>query len=163
MTEITNPFDGEVSNLVEQRSISEQLARDVVVYRYLKLGDTRALAHWLKFDYNPTKKVKELLSYMLQPEQVALDDPEKTIVSSLEEIPYELKPKRRDGKRGAPRNPVADERNRIIKENYKRLMENFGKGAHESAIAELVEQLGPAVSENAVREALKNRSPKSGD
>jgi len=162
MTEIDNPFDGEAFRAMQQPNITEQIARDYVVMRYLKLGDTRALAHWLERDYNPGKLVKKMLSFMLQPTRVGAEDPSKTYSCSFEAVPFELKTKRRDGKRGAPRNPVSDEKNRIVGENYDLLMAEIGKGGHESAIAQLIEQLGPDINESAIREAIKARSPKSG-
>ncbi len=45
MTEIGNPFDGEAARLMQQQRFTEQQVRDYVVLRYLKIGDTRALAH----------------------------------------------------------------------------------------------------------------------
>jgi hypothetical protein len=102
------------------------------------------------------------LSYMLQPVRVDADDPQKTYTSSLDAVPFELKAKRRDGKRGAPRNPVSDERNRVILENYDRLMDEHGKRGYKNAIYELVELLKPDIKESAIREAIKARSPKSG-
>ena len=162
MTEINNPFDGEAARLMLQPGVTEQHARDYVILRYLNLGDTRALAHWLEGDYRLGREVKRLLSFMLQPERVDADDPARTYTCSFEVVPFELKAKRRDGKRGAPRNPVSDERNRVIGEYYDRLMTEIGKGGHESTIAQLIEQLGPDINESAIREAIKARSPKSG-
>ncbi len=161
MTEIDNPFDGEVSRLMQQPGVTEQLARDYVVLRYLLLGDTRALAHWLEGDYCPGKKVKALLSVMLQPERTDAADPSKTYKIDVKAVPFELKAKRRDGKRGAPRDPTADERNRVVRENYDQLMSEIGHGGHESAVSELVKRLGPEIGESAIREAIKARSPKS--
>jgi hypothetical protein len=162
MTEIDNPFDGEAARLFHEEGITEQQARDFVVLRYLKEGDTRALAHWLEGNYFPSEAVRRLLSFMLQPVRADANDPDKHYACSPKAVPFELKAKRRDGKRGAPRNPVADERNRAILEKYRQLMAEIGKGGHESAIAHLVELMGPYVSESAIREAIKNRSPKSG-
>lgn len=162
MTEIDNPFDGEAFRAMQQPNVTEQNARDYVVLRYLNLGDTRALAHWLERDYSPGNEVKRMLSFMLQPSRVDAEDPAKTYTCSFDAVPFELKAKRRDGKRGAPRNPVSDEKNKIIEENYDQLMARIGKGGHESAVAELVEQLGPDIIESAIREAIKSRSPKSG-
>jgi len=77
-------------------------------------------------------------------------------------VPFELKVKRRDGRRGAPRKPVADERNQAILDYYDRRMAEIGVSGYESVISELVELLKPDISENAIREAIKVRSPKSG-
>ena len=160
MTEIDNPFDGEAARLMQQQpNITEQQARDYVVLRYLKVGDTRALAYWLEADYCPGEPVRRLLSFMLQPVREDADDPNKTYTSSLDAVPFELTAKRRDGKRGAARKPVADERNQAISDYYGRRMAEIGAGGYESVISEL-EGLG--VKESAIREAIKKNSPKSG-
>jgi len=109
MTEIDNPFDGEAARIIHEQDVTEQQARDFVVLRYLKEGDTRALAHWLEGDYFPSEAVRRLLSFMLQPVRTDADDPDKNYTYSLEAVPFELKAKRRDGKRGTPKNPVSDE------------------------------------------------------
>ena len=98
MIDVDNPFDGEAARLLQQPDVTEQQARDYVILRYLREGNTRALAHWLEGDYSPGKEVKRMLSYMLQPERVYADDPEKTYACSFEAVPFELKAKRRDGK-----------------------------------------------------------------
>jgi hypothetical protein len=162
MTEIDNPFDGEAARLFHGQGVTEQQARDAVVLRYLKDGKTEALAHWLMSDYTLGPKVKEFLSYMLQPVRPDADDPNKNYTCSLEEVPFELKAKRRDGKRGAPRNPVSDERNQAILDCYDRRMAEIGVGGYESVITDLVELLKPDINESAIREAIKDRSPKSG-
>jgi hypothetical protein len=162
MTAIDNPFDGEAARLQGQENITEQQARDCVVLRYLKVGDTRALAHWLEAAYCPGEPVRRLLSFMLQPVREDVGDPDKTYAFSLEVVPFELKAKRRDGKRGAPRNPVSDERNQTIYDYYVRRMAEVGAGGYESVITDLVTLLGPDIKESAIREAIKARSPKSG-
>lgn len=162
MTEINNPFDGEAARLFHDQGVTEQQARDYVVLRYLKVGDTRALAHWLEGNYCPSEAVRRLLSFMLQPVRVDADDLDKTYTCSLEAVPFELKAKRRDGKRGAPKNPVSDERNQAISNYYDRRMAKIGVGNYETVIVELVDLLKPDINESAIREAIKNRSPKSG-
>ena len=162
MTEIDNPFDGEAARLFHAQGITEQQARDDVVLRYLKVGDTRALAHWLEGNYCPGEAVRQLLSFMLQPVRVDADDTEKIYTSSLDAVPFELKAKRRDGKRGAPRKPVADERNQAILDYYDRRMAEIGVGGSESVIAELKQLLAPDINESAIRNAIRDRSPKSG-
>jgi hypothetical protein len=162
MTEVDNPFDGEAARLFHEQGITEQQARDFVVLRYLKEGDTRALAHWLEGNYFPSETVRRLLSFMLQPVRPDADDPNKNYTCSLEVVPFELKAKRRDGKRGAPKNPVSDERNQAILDYYDRRMAEIGAGNSDSVIADLVELLKPDIKESAIREAVKNRSPKSG-
>ena len=162
MTAIDNPFDGEAARLQGHENITEQQARDCVVLRYLKLGDTRALAHWLEAGYSPGEPVRRFLSFMLQPVREDVGDPKQTYVCSPEIMPFELKAKRRDGSRGAPRNPVSDERNKAVYDYYTRRMSEIGAGGHESVIAELVTLLGPDLKESAIREAIKARSPKSG-
>lgn len=99
---------------------------------------------------------------MLQPVRTDADDPDKNYTCSLEAVPFELKAKRRDGKRGAPKNPVSDERNKAISDYYDRRMTEIGVGHYETIIAELVDLLKPDINESAIREAIKNRSPKSG-
>ncbi len=162
MTEIDNPFDGEAARLFHEQGVTEQQARDYVVLRYLKVGNTRALAHWLEADYCPGETVRRLISFMLQPVRADADDPDKTYTSSLEAVPFELTAKRRDGKRGAPKKPVADERNQAIYDYYDRRVAESGAGNSDSVILELVELLKPDIKESAIREAIKVRSPKSG-
>ena len=163
MTEIDNPFDGEAARLMQQQpNITEQQARDYVVLRYLKVGDTRALAYWLEADYRPGTAVSRLLSFMLQPVREDAEDPNLTYPCSLELVPFELKAKRRDGKRGAPKNPVSDERNQAVLDCYDRRMAEIGAGGSESVITQLREDLGPDITESMIREAVKTRSPKSG-
>jgi hypothetical protein len=161
MTEIDNPFDGEAARLFHGQGVTEQQARDAVVLRYLKVGNTRALAHWLERDYCPGEVVRRLLSFMLQPVRADADDPDKTYTCSLEAVPFELMAKRRDGKRGAPKKPVSDEQNQAILDCYDRRMTEIGVGGYESVITDLVELLAPDINESAIKEALKARSPKS--
>ena len=113
-------------------------------------------------DYFPSEAVRRLFSFMLQPVRTDADDPDKNYTCSLEAVPFELKAKRRDGKRGAPKNPVSDERNQAISDYYDRRMTDIGVGHYETIIAELVDLLNPDINESAIREAIKNRSPKSG-
>ena len=162
ITEIDNPFDDEAARIIHEQNVTEQQARDFVVLRYLKEGDTRALAHWMEGDYFPSEAVRRLFSFMLQPVRTDSDDPDKNYTCSLEAVPFELKAKRRDGKRGAPKNPVSDERNQAISDYYDRRMTEIGVGHYETIIAELVDLLKPDINESAIREAIKNRSPKSG-
>ncbi len=162
MTEIDNPFDGEAARIVRDRGGTEQNARDLVVLRYLLSGDTRALAFWLERDYCPGKPVRILLAYMLRPVREDTEDPTKTFTCSPDLVPFELKAKRRGGKRGTFPDPVVAERNTAILEMYQRLYDKIGKGGYESAIAEMKDELGPHISESMIREATKERSPKSG-
>jgi hypothetical protein len=99
---------------------------------------------------------------MLQPVRADADDPKKTYACSFKNVPFELKAKRRDGKRGAPKNPVSAERNQAILDYYDRRMVEIGVGGYESVIMELKQLLAPYINENVVREAIKERSPKSG-
>lgn len=113
-------------------------------------------------DYFPSDAVRRLFSFILQPVRTDADDPDKNYTCSLEAVPFELKAKRRDGKRGAPKNPVSDERNQAISDYYDRRMAEIGVGHYETVIAELVDLLKPDINESAIREAIKNQSPKSG-
>ena len=99
---------------------------------------------------------------MLQPVRADADDPKKTYACSFKNVPFELKAKRRDGKRGAPKNPVSAERNQAILDYYDRRMVEIGVGGYESVIMELKQLLAPHINESAIREAIKERSPKSG-
>jgi hypothetical protein len=161
MTEIGNPFDGEAARLMQQQSFTEQQSRDFVVWRYLKIGDTRALAHWLMADYQPGAGVAVLLSYMLQPERHDANDTKKTNEIDAGMVPYGLTSFPRAGQKGRRPDPTAAERNQAIKGLYDEHMLVIGPGGHESAIATLKELLGPDINESAIKEALKARSPKS--
>ncbi len=162
MTEIDNPFDGEAARIVRERGVTKQIARDLVVLRHLLSGDTRALAFWLERDYCPGEPVRHLLAYMLQPVREDTDDPNKTFTCSPDLVPFELSAKRRGGTRGRHTDPVVAERNSAISEMYQRIYTEIGAGGSESAIEEMIEELGPHVGENMIREAIKARSPKSG-
>jgi hypothetical protein len=162
MTEIDNPFDGEAARLFHGQSVTEQQARDAVVLRYLKDGNTEALAHWLMSDYRPGATVAVFLSYMLQPERQVNGDPRNVVTSDPNIIPYQLIATNRHGHRGRKPSSISAERNQAINDLYTAQMAGIGKGGHDSAIAHLIEQLGPEISESAIREAIKERSPKSG-
>lgn len=161
MKEIDNAFDGEAERHINEQHAAEQVARDMVVLRYLKEGDTRALAHWLVTDYNPGKDVRRLLSRMFQPDRYDPVDIRQKSDAGIDEVPYGLRTFSRDGKKGPPRDPEAAERNQAIKDCYDQLMERNGPGGHESAIHELEDLLGPEIKGSAIREAVKLRSPKS--
>ena len=162
MSEIDNPFDGEACRLMRAQGATEQQARDYVVLRYLRSGDTRALAHWLMGDYSPGPAVKKMVSYMLQPTRQDPEDAGKILTCDPHIIPYELVIKSRGGKKGRRSDRVAAERNQAIRDLYDRRLAQVGKGGSDSVIAELVDELGPEVSESMIREAIKERSPKSG-
>lgn len=155
-----NPFDGEANRLLEDPKYTEQMARDEVVQKSLRNGDTRALAHWLEKGYCPGTEVSQLLSRMLQPERDDADDPTKTYKYPPVDVPYKLEAKRRDGRRGARRDPVAAERNRALCEYYQNELGIAGPGSSDSVIKKMVEDL-PGTTESMIREALKKRSPKS--
>lgn len=161
MGEVDNPFDGEANRLLREQSVTLQQARDFVVLRYLKSGNTQALAHWLMEDYQPGRTVARMLSYMLQPER-QLDRREGKIVTcSPEVVPFELKAKKRGGGRGRKSDSAAAERNQAIYELYKKLLADIGPGGSDSAIAELEGFLGPEITQSMIKEAIKDRSPKS--
>lgn len=162
MTEIDNPFDGEASRIMQIHGATEQIARDAVVMRYLKEGNTEALAHWLMTDYKLGRLAAALLSYMLQPKRIVDGDPCNVVEIDPNIIPYELTATNRLGRKGPKSDSISAERNQAINDIYKAQMASIGKGGHDSAIAELVELLKPDIKENAIREAIKNRSPKSG-
>ena len=162
MTEIDNPFDGEASRIMQAKGVTEQTARDAVVLRYLKDGNTEALAYWLMFDYKMGATVAVFLSYMLQPERQVNGDPKNVVTCHPNIIPYQLTATSRQRRQGRKSDSKIAERNQAIYDHYKALMARIGKGGHDSAIAELVEFLKPDTSESAIREAIKNRSPKSG-
>jgi len=162
MTEIDNPFDGEAARIVREQGVTEQIARDFVVRRYLLSGNTRALAFWLERDYCPGEPIRRLLAYMLQPVREDTEDPTKTFRCSPDLVPFELATKRRDGKGGRFSDPVVAERNTATSEMYQRFYDNIGPGGYESAIEELKSQLGPQLGVSKIKEATKERSPKSG-
>lgn len=160
MTEIDNPFDGEAARLFHEPGVTEQQARDVVVLRYLKKGDTRALAHWLMSGYTPGRAVAVFLSYMLQPKRQVDGDPLNVVTCHPDIIPYELKATKRQ--RGRKPGSISAERNQAINDLYRERMAEFGKGGHDSIIKELFDFLGPKITLSMIVEATKDRSPKSG-
>lgn len=161
MSGIDNPFDGEASRH-EREGVPSHLARDFVVKRHLKHGDTRALAFWLETnDYQPGAEVRRLLAQMLQPTRHDKLDQSKTHALPTEQVPYCLEAKRRDGRRGPKFDPVAAERSSAIREVYERRLELAGPGSSEAVILDMVAELGPEVTESMIREAIKVRSPKS--
>lgn len=162
MTEVDNPFDGEAVRLVREQSVTLQEARDAVVLRYLKSGNTQALAHWLMTDYQPGRTVALMLSYMLQPERQVEGGEEQIVTCSPEVVPFELKAKRRTRNRGRKFDSIAAERNQAIYDLYKKLLADIGPGGSDSAIAELEDLLGPEISPSMIKEAVKVRTPKSG-
>ena len=161
MAEVDNPFDGEAARLVREQNVTLQEARDAVVLRYLKSGNTQALAHWLMTDYRPGGTVALMLSYMLQPERQLDGDEGQIVTCSPEVVPFELKAKKRLGSRGRKSDSVAAERNQAIYDLYQKLLTDIGPGGSDSAIAELEDLLGPEISPSMIREAVKERSPKS--
>lgn len=162
MTEIDNPFDGEATRLMQQQSVTEQQARDFVVLRYLKDGNTEALAHWLMSNYTMGATVAVFLSYMLQPERQVDGDPLNVVRCDPKIIPYELKVESRQGRRGRKTSSIAAERNQAINDLYKAQMATIGKGGHDSIIKDLSDFLGPEITPSMIVEATKDRSPKSG-
>lgn len=162
MSEIENPFDGEVARYTQKDGATKQQARDFVVLRYLMAGDTRALAYLLQGNYMPGKAVRTLLSLMLQPEVQDTEDPETINSIDREGIPYELVAKKRDGTAGRKSDPVVAEKNQALADQYYKRKNETGSGTSDSVIAKMVEDFGPEISESMIREATKVRSPKSG-
>jgi len=160
MDEIDNPFDGEAARIFHEQGVSEQEARDFVVLRYLRDGDTSALAHWLMTNYDPGKTVKLMLSYMLQPKRQDAEDASKELASDPNKVPYELVAKRRDGKSGRPVEPLTAEKNQAIQDLYNKLVTEIGPGGSDSAVSHLAQELGPDITMSMIKEAIKGRSPK---
>ena len=158
MSVIDNPFDGEAERRMNVLGCTEDLAKNVVIYRYLLAGDTRALAHWLCEGLALAPDVQVLLSAMLQPERQSADDPGIMIPISKSEVPYMLRAVHRDGRKGRPTDLVAQERNRAIEDLYQKLLAEIGPGGFESAVAEISDILKPHLGDESVREALKKRS-----
>ena len=160
--EIDNPFDGEAWRLVRDAGIDLNRAKNLVVFRDLRLGDTRALAHWLmQDDYEPDKAVRFFLSYMLQPRRNDPHDPSVSDEVAHDRLLYRLDAKRRDGKKGRPNDPTAAEINTMISDYYEKKLAELGPGGSEAVVAEMADEFGPHVSESRIREAIKERSPKS--
>lgn len=161
MTEIDNPFDGEASRVMRDKGVSAQVAKDAVVLRYLKEGNTEALAHWLLTDYRPGPTIAMFLSYMLQPIRLSNAEFAKLFEIDKEVVPYELVSKRRSGTKGRKTNSLAAEKNQAIYELYQHLNQKEGAGGSEAAVATLEAILDPGTSLSMIREAIKERSPKS--
>ncbi len=153
-SDLDNPFDGEANHIAQETGATLEDARDYVTIKYLTEGDTRALCHWLDGGHTFGPVARRLLSLMLQP--VRMDENDCTDHEiSRDLVPWALGPRRRDGKKGRPRDHVAAERNRAGASYYRRRRAELGRGSHESVIAELREMLG---NEGAAKEVPKSRN-----
>ena len=158
MSTIDNPFDAEAVRLMNLREVTEEVARNVVILKYLKAGDTRPLAYWLPDGLTLHPDVRVFLSAMLQPERMAEGNPEKAYSITPEQVPYALRPVRRDGQMGRPRDMEVEERARAVCDYYDMRMVSIGRGGHDAVITEITDIVKPYLSRSWVLEVVKERS-----
>ena len=141
------PWTIEADMISTVRQISMSDAIDLVILRYLRAGDTRALAWWCYEGHCPSNRILQFLGIMLQPE---------TQVSTVS-LPYELIAKSRIPTRGRPKKrPETKLRDWLMYRNIVRYMADNGAGSYESAIANLCELDG--VERATVKRAYENMS-----
>jgi len=114
------------------REIDENEAADVVIVRYLKAGDTRALAWWLYEGHCPSPIVLKYIACMLQPGK-----------ADTNHIPFELISKSRTPRRGRPKKrPEQNLRDWLIYKEVSNLIHDMGRGSYDAAIAKVAELQG---------------------
>jgi len=128
-----------------------ETASDMAAAAFLRDGETEPLIKYLLTGEPLTPILHETLIKVLQE-------------GSLKKIgtPYKLKPVRRDGKRGAPKNRLSKIiRDEMVGEGVKELMEAYGPGGYDAAINEATNITG--LKKSTVRNAhsrMKDRNSK---
>ena len=123
------------------RKISEEEAMGLVIVRYLKAGDTRALAWWLYNGHCPSPIVLKYIACMLQPGKPV-----------LKHLPFELATKSLAPKRGRPKKgPEPNLRDWLIFKNVYELIKDMGDGSYDAAIKQIAELEG--LNEHVVKRA----------
>jgi hypothetical protein len=136
------PWTIEADMISTIRDIPIIEAIDLVIVRYLKSGDTRAMAWWFYEGHCPSKIVLNYIACMLQPGSGASPD----------SFPFELITKSRKPKRGRPKKgPEPLLRDWLIFRNVFDRMSELGPGSYDSAIKSVAELDG--LDEHSVKRA----------
>jgi len=123
-----NAWTIEAEMVSSAKDIPRAKAIDLVIVRYLRFGDTRALAWWLYEGHTPSPTTLKYIACMMQPGSGA----------STKSLPYELIAKSRTPKRGRPtKRPEADLQDWLIYENVQRLIDEAGPGTYDAAIRQI--------------------------
>ena len=140
-----NAWTIEAEIVSSAKDIPHAEAIDLVIVRYLRFGDTRALAWWLYEGHTPSPITLKYIACMLQPGSGA----------STKSLPYELISKSRTPKRGRPpKGPEADLRDWLIYKNVQRLMDEAGPGTYDAAISQTAALQG--LNQAAVKRAYED-------
>ncbi len=147
------PWGIEADILMRERGWSKEKARDVVIAKWLRAGDTKALGALLELGHAPGPGVLNFLARMLQHE--SLDT-----AKDRDEVPFRLVAQSRTGQRGRPLDPEIAVRDRLLAlQVEKRVSAGVTK---EAAVADVVEMLDPNDADfkaaRTVDEAHKRRS-----
>ena len=128
VSNLENAWTIEAEMVSSAKDIPRAKAIDLVIVRYLRFGDTRALAWWLYEGHTPSPTTLKYIACMLQPGSGA----------STKLSPYELISKSRTPKRGRPpKGPEADLRDWLIYKNVKHFMDEAGPGSYDAAIRDI--------------------------
>ena len=127
VSNLQNAWTIEAEMVSSAKDIPHAKAIDLVIVRYLRFGDTRALAWWLYEGHTPSPTTLKYIACMLQPGSGA----------STKSLPYELITKSRTPMRGRPpKGPEADLRDWLIYKNVQRFMDESGPGTYDAAISQ---------------------------
>ena len=128
VSNLENAWTIEAEMVSSAKDIPRAKAIDLVIVRYLRFGDTRALAWWLYEGHTPSSTTLKYIACMLQPGSGA----------STKSFPYELIAKSRASKRGRPpKGPEADLRDWLIYKNVKHFMDKAGPSSYDAAIRDI--------------------------
>jgi hypothetical protein len=145
VSNLQNAWTIEAEMVSSVRDIPRAEAIDLVIVRYLRFGDTRALAWWLDEGHTPSPATFKYIACMLQPGSGA----------STKSLPYELIAKSRTPKRGRPpKGPEPDLRDWLIYKNVQRLMDEKGPGTYDAAIRQIADLDG--LNQAAVKRAYED-------
>ena len=125
-----NAWTVEAEKVSSAKDIPHAEAIDLIIVRYLRFGDTRALAWWLYEGHTPSPTTLKYIACMLQPGSGA----------ATKSFPYELIAKSRTPKRGRPiKRPEENLRDWLIYKNVQRLMDEKGPGTYDAAIRQIAD------------------------
>ena len=148
------PWSIEVDMLRRIHRLSIDVAIDFVCIRYLRNGDTRALAWFLREGHLPLDKLCTYLSGMLAPGDIPGN-----------RLPFELRAVSRDGRRGRRSSPEKELRDWLIYKQVIKQIEVLGAGSYEAAISDIAALKGlnrPTVKRayETIAKALSDHAPK---